>query len=119
VGPAAVMTVGIMGAGSTSALLLAGAWFRYDLLWIVLLTLPAVVVCLDSGARVGILSGNKGMLTIVRKEIHPSVSWLVLIVMVLSSVFVYIGQMSVMSTSFMSIFDWYPAVESSAAEYAK
>ena len=53
-----------------------------------------------------------------REEIHPSVSWLVLIVMVLSSVFVYIGQMSVMSTSFMSIFGWYPAVESSAAEYA-
>ena len=32
VGPAAVITAGTMGAGSTSSLILAGAWFRYDLL---------------------------------------------------------------------------------------
>jgi len=50
------MTAGIMGAGSTSALILAGTWFRFDLLWVTLITLPAVVVCLDSGARIGVLS---------------------------------------------------------------
>ena len=102
VGPAAVMTAGIMGAGSTSSLVLAGAWFRYDLLWIAIITLPAVVICLDSGARVGVLSGHKGMLSLIRDEIHPSVTWFVLVVMVLFNIFVNMGQMSVMTASFMS-----------------
>jgi manganese transport protein len=119
VGPAAVMTAGIMGAGSTSSLVLAGAWFRYDLLWIAIITLPAVVVCLDSGARVGVLSGHKGMLSVIRDEIHPSVTWFVLIVMVLFNIFVNMGQMSVMTSSFMSIFGWYPPPEGDISEYAR
>ncbi len=119
VGPAAVMTAGIMGAGSTSSLVLAGAWFRYDLLWIAIVTLPAVVVCLDSGARVGILSGGKGMLSVIRDEIHPGVTWFVLVVMVLFNVFVNMGQMSVMTSSFMSIFGFYPPGSSVSAGYAR
>src|SRR3972149_5770831 len=108
VGPAAVMATGIMGAGSTSALVLAGSWFRYDLLWVAIFTLPAVVVCLDSGARVGVISGGKGMLSIIRDEIHSSVTWFVLIIMVLFNIFVNMGQMSVMTASFMSVFGFYP-----------
>jgi manganese transport protein len=119
VGPAAVMTAGIMGAGSTGSLVLAGAWFRYDLLWIAIITLPAVVVCLDSGARVGVLSGHKGMLSLIRDEIHPSVTWFVLVVMILFNIFVNMGQMSVMTSSFMSIFGWYPPAGGDVSEYAR
>src|SRR5690606_4503197 len=86
VGPAAVMTAGIMGAGSTTSLVLAGAWFRYDLLWVAIVTLPLVVVCLDSGARVGVMSGHKGMLSVIRDEIHPGATWFVLVVMVLFNI---------------------------------
>ena len=119
VGPAAVMTAGIMGAGSTSALVLAGAWFRYDLLWIAIVTLPAVVVCLDSGARVGVLAGGKGMLSLIRDEIHPAVTWFVLVVMVLFNIFVNMGQMSVMTSSFLSLCGFYPPGESAAAELVR
>ncbi len=107
VGPAAVMTAGIMGAGSTSALVLAGAWFRYDLLWLALLILPALVICLDSGARVGILSNGKGMLSVIRDEIHPGVTWFVIVVMVLFNIFVNMGQMSVMTESLLAMANWY------------
>ena len=114
IGPAAVMAAGIMGAGSTGSLVLAGAWFRYDLLWIAILTLPAVVICLDSGARVGIMSGGKGMLSVIRDEIHPGVTWFVVAVMVLFNIFVNMGQMSVMTASFLSAFGWYPPAAGAA-----
>lgn len=114
VGPAAVMAAGIMGAGSTGSLVLAGAWFRYDLLWIALITLPAVVICLDSGARVGIMSGGKGMLSVIRDEIHPAATWFVVVVMVLFNVFVNMGQMSVMTASCLSAFGWYPPAADAA-----
>ena len=115
VGPAAVMTAGIMGAGSTSALVLAGAWFRYDLLWLALLILPALIICLDSGARIGIMSGGKGMLSVIRDEIHPAITWFVIVVMVLFNLFVNMGQMSVMTEALLSIFNWYkPGAEATA-----
>jgi Mn2+/Fe2+ NRAMP family transporter len=115
VGPAAVMTAGIMGAGSTSALVLAGAWFRYDLLWLTLIILPPLVICLDSGARIGIMSKGKGMLSIIRDEIHPAVTWFVIVVMVLFNLFVNMGQMSVMTESLLAIFSWYkPGAEATA-----
>ena len=41
VGPAAVMAAGTMGAGAAASLILAGAWFRYELLWVIPLILPA------------------------------------------------------------------------------
>ncbi len=117
VGPAAIMTAGIMGPGSTTSLVLAGAWFRYDLLWIAMISLPAIVVCLDSGARVGIMSGGKGMLAVIRDEIHPAVTWFVLVVMVLFNVFVNMGMFSVMSASFLSIFGHYPPEGTAASGY--
>ena len=44
VGPASVMAAGSMGAGAVATLILAGAWFRYDLLWVILLMLPLFVM---------------------------------------------------------------------------
>lgn len=119
VGPAAVMTAGIMGAGSTTALVLAGAWFRYDLLWVAIVTLPLVVVCLDSGARVGVMSGHKGMLSVIRDEIHPSVTWFVLLVMILFNFFVNMGQMSVMTDAFLSMIGYYPPTADATPEYQR
>ena len=42
VGPTAVIAAGTMGAGAVASFLLAGAWFHYDLLWVILLMLPMV-----------------------------------------------------------------------------
>ena len=39
-GPAAVMAAGTMGAGAAASLILTGAWFRYELLWVIPLILP-------------------------------------------------------------------------------
>ena len=50
-----------MGAGSTSSLILAGAWFRYDLLWLAVLILPLFVVSVDSAARLGLVNKDRGM----------------------------------------------------------
>ena len=119
VGPAAVMTAGIMGPGSTGSLLLAGAWFHYDLLWIALIVLPAIVICLDSGARIGILSGGKGMLSVIRDEIHPGVTWFVLLVMVLFNIFVNMGMVSVMTESALTIAGIHPPDASAAPEAAR
>lgn len=117
IGPAVVMTAGIMGPGSTTSLVLAGAWFRYDLLWVAIIILPAVVVCLDSGARVGILSGGKGMLSVIRDEIHPVVTWFVLIIMVLFNLFVNMGMVSMLTAASMSVFGFYPPDSAAAASY--
>lgn len=118
VGPAAIMTAGIMGPGSTTSLLLAGAWFRYDLLWIALIVLPAIVVCLDSGARVGVLSGHKGMLSVIRDEIHPVVTWFVFIVMVLFNIFVNMAMISAMTASALCVFGYYPPGADAPEAYA-
>ena len=107
VGPAAVIAAGTMGTGSTASLVLAGAWFRYDLLWIVVITLPALVVSMDSSSRVGVLSGGKGMLSLIREHVHPSVSWAILAVLSLTYFFIVMGQMSVMTSAFLSIFGYY------------
>ena len=117
VGPAIVMTAGIMGPGSTTSLVLAGAWFRYDLLWVAVLILPAVVVCLDSGARVGILSGGKGMLSVIRDEIHPALTWCVLLIMVGLNIYVNMAMVSMLTETSMSVFGYYPPDASSSAEY--
>jgi Mn2+/Fe2+ NRAMP family transporter len=58
VGPAAVIAAGTMGAGAVASLILAGAWFRYDLLWVVLFMLPLFIIAVDSSGRIG--SVNRG-----------------------------------------------------------
>ena len=56
VGPAAVMAAGTMGAGAVATFILAGAWFRYDLLWVVVAILPLFVIFVDSASRIGLLN---------------------------------------------------------------
>ena len=55
VGPAALTTAGMIGAGAVATRLLAGAWFGFDLLWVALAIVPMVIVTLDSASRVGIV----------------------------------------------------------------
>ena len=58
VGPAAVMAAGTMGAGAIASFLLAGAWFRYDLLWVLLL-IPALVVLTVAAGGFAWLAGQQ------------------------------------------------------------
>jgi len=117
VGPAAVIAAGTMGAGAVAALILAGAWFRYDLLWVVLLMLPLFVVAVDSSSRIGSINRGEGMLTIVRRHLHPSVAWLLLLINVPVHILVAMGQLSVMSSAFLSLLGVDPVTaQSTAAE---
>lgn len=103
VGPAAVIAAGTMGAGAVAALLLAGAWFRYDLLWVVLLMLPLFVVAVDSASRIGSVNRGQGMLAIMGQHIHPSLAWLILLINVPVHLLVAMGQLSVMTSALLSL----------------
>ena len=107
-GPAAVMAAGTMGAGAVASLILAGAWFRYDLLWVAVGILPLFVVFVDSASRIGLLNGDRGMLSLIRQYIHPSAAWLILAIMVPVHLLVGMGQVSVMTAAVLSIFGIYP-----------
>ena len=65
IAPTAVMAAGTMGAGAIASFLLAGTWFRYDLLWVILLMLPVFVVSADSASRIGALNPDRGLFTVV------------------------------------------------------
>lgn len=108
VGPAAVIAAGTMGAGAVASLILAGAWFRYDLLWVVLFMLPLFVVSVDSASRIGSINHGEGMLTIIRRHIHPAVAWLFLLINVPIHILVSMGQFSVMTSAFLSLFGMHP-----------
>lgn len=116
-GPAAVIAAGTMGAGAVASLILAGAWFRYDLLWVVLLMLPLFVAAVDSASRIGAVNRGTGMLTIVRRNIHPSVVWLLLLINVPIHILVAMGQISVMTSAFLSLFGMHPPTGASEAVY--
>jgi len=79
VGPAAVIAAGTMGAGAAASLLLAGAWFRYDLLWVIIVILPLFVIFADSASRVGLLNADKGIFSLIRIYVHPSAAWIILV----------------------------------------
>lgn len=96
VGPAALTAAGMIGAGAVATRLLAGAWFGFDLLWIALLVVPMVVFTLDSAARVGILSGGRGMLEMIRGDIGAWLAWGIFLPMALVNVVVNMSQMSTM-----------------------
>jgi Mn2+/Fe2+ NRAMP family transporter len=100
VGPAAVMAAGTMGAGAIASFLLAGAWFRYDLLWVILLLLPLFVISADSASRIGALNPDRGILTLVRERISPILAWLIVLLIVPVHFLVTMGQISVMSSAF-------------------
>ncbi len=108
VGPAAVIAAGTMGAGAVASLILAGAWFRYDLLWVVLFMLPLFVIAVDSSSRIGSVNHGEGMMSIVRRHIHPGVAWFFLIINVPIHILVAMGQLSVMSSAFLSLFGLHP-----------
>ncbi|MEM6575904.1 MAG: divalent metal cation transporter [Pseudomonadota bacterium] len=108
VGPAAVIAAGTMGAGAVASLILAGAWFRYELLWVVLFMLPLFVVAVDSSSRIGSVNRGVGMMTLVRRQLHPTVAWLFLLINVPIHVLVAMGQFSVMTSAFLSLFGMHP-----------
>jgi Mn2+/Fe2+ NRAMP family transporter len=108
VGPSAVIAAGTMGAGAVATLILAGAWFRYDLLWVVVLTLPLFVIAVDSSSRIGSINRGEGMLSIIGHHIHPSVAWLFLLINVPIHILVAMGQFSMMTSAFLSLFGMHP-----------
>jgi manganese transport protein len=116
VGPAAVIAAGTMGAGAVASLILAGAWFRYDLLWVVLFMLPLFVIAVDSSSRIGSVNHGEGMMSIVRRHIHPGVAWFFLVINVPIHILVAMGQFSVMSSAFLSLFGMHPPVAGAAPE---
>ncbi|MEM9316243.1 MAG: aromatic amino acid transport family protein, partial [Pseudomonadota bacterium] len=103
VGPAAVMAAGTMGAGAMASFLLAGAWFRYDLLWVILLMLPVFVVSADCSSRIGALNPERGMMTLVREIISAPLAWFILLVVVPVHFLVTMGQISVMSSAALTL----------------
>ena len=119
VGPAAVMAAGTMGAGAVATFILAGAWFRYDLLWVVVAILPLFVIFVDSASRIGLLNTNEGILSLIRSHIHPSVAWFILLINVPVHLLVAMGQMSVMTSALMSVFTFYPPETGSPADYVQ
>jgi Mn2+/Fe2+ NRAMP family transporter len=96
IGPTAVMAAGTMGAGAIASFLLAGAWFRYDLLWVIALMLPVFVISADSASRIGALNPDRGLFTLVRERMSPLLAWLILGVVVPVHFLVSMGQLSVM-----------------------
>lgn len=107
-GPAAVMAAASIGAGSASSLILSGAWFGYQLLWVVLLTVPLLVITVDSAARIGLLNKNKGMFSLICEHLHPGIGWLLLAINVPVHLLIGMGQMSVMTSAALSLFGIYP-----------
>lgn len=103
VGPAAVMAAGTMGAGAVASFLLAGAWFRYDLLWVILAMLPVFVISVDTASRIGALNPDQGMFALVRSRMSKSLAWLMLLMIVPVHFLVTMGQISVMSSAFTAL----------------
>jgi len=96
VGPAALTAAGMIGAGAVATRVLAGAWFGFDLLWVALAIIPMVIVTLDSASRVGILSGGRGLVEMVRTEIGVWLAWAIVAPTALVNVVVNMSQMSAM-----------------------
>lgn len=119
VGPTAVMAAGTMGAGAVASFILAGAWFRYDLLWVVLIMLPLFVISVDSASRIGSLNPDQGMFSLIRQRIHPGAAWLLLAINIPVHVLIIMGQMSVMTSSLTSLFGFYPPEAGSTLQYAQ
>lgn len=119
VGPTAVIAAGTMGAGAVASFLLAGAWFRYDLLWVILLMLPVFVVSTDTASRIGFLNAREGMFSLIRRQLHPGVAWFLLLVNVPVHFLIVMGQMSVMTSALMSVFGFHPPGTGASADYVQ
>jgi Mn2+/Fe2+ NRAMP family transporter len=103
IGPTAVIAAGTMGAGAVASFLLAGAWFRYELLWVVPLMLPVFVVSVDTASRIGALNPSTGMFSLIRERLHPGLTWLLLAINVPVHVLIIMGQLSVMNDATISM----------------
>src|SRR5262245_14747871 len=96
VGPAALTAAGMIGAGAVATRLLAGAWFGFDLLWVALIVVPMVIFTLDSASRIGVMSGGRGLIDMIRTDIAEWLAWVVFLPMALVNVVVNMSQMSAM-----------------------
>jgi manganese transport protein len=119
VGPTAVIAAGTMGGGAVASFMLAGAWFRYDLLWVLLFMLPLFVIGVDSASRIGSLNHGEGMLSLIGKHVHPGLAWLLLIINLPVHIFIIMGQMSVMTSSLMSLVGFYPPEVDATSQYVQ
>ena len=100
VGPAALTAAGMIGAGAVATRLLAGAWFGFDLLWVALVVIPMVIFTLDSASRIGVSSGGRGLIDMIRTDIGAWLAWAVFLPMALVNVVVNMSQMSAMVEGF-------------------
>jgi Mn2+/Fe2+ NRAMP family transporter len=107
-----------MGAGSVATLILAGAWFRYELLWVIPLTLPLFVAAVDSSSRIGSVNRGVGLLSLVRLHIHPGAAWALLLINVPVHILVGMSQLSVMTSAFLTLFGMDPAIGGTPARGA-
>jgi Mn2+/Fe2+ NRAMP family transporter len=98
VGPTAVIAAGTMGAGAVASFLLAGTWFRYELLWVILCMLPVFVVSVDTASRIGACNPKEGMFALIRGRITPALAWFLLLINVPVHLLIVMGQLSVMSS---------------------
>jgi Mn2+/Fe2+ NRAMP family transporter len=96
VGPAALTAAGMIGAGAVATRLMAGAWFGFDLLWVALVVIPMVIFTLDSASRVGILSGGRGLIEMIRTDLGAWAAWVIFLPMALVNIVVNMSQMSAM-----------------------
>ena len=111
------MAAGTMGAGAAASLILAGSWFRYELLWVIPLILPLFVISVDSASRIGLLNPDTGMFSQIRQRIHPAVAWLIFAINIPVHLLIGMGQMSVMTSALMSLFGFYPPHAGASAAY--
>ncbi|MDX9820101.1 MAG: divalent metal cation transporter, partial [Desulfococcus multivorans] len=103
-GPAALIAAGMIGAGAVATRLLAGAWFGFDLLWVALYVIPMVIICNDSASRIGNITG-RGMMSMIKTEMHPALAWFIFIPTFILNIGVNISQMSVMMESAFGMFN--------------
>ena len=108
IGPAAVVAAGMIGAGAVATRLLAGAWFGTALLWVALYVIPMVIFTLDSASRVGTMSGNRGMMDMIRRDIHPALAWFIFIPTFLLNIVVNMSQFSIMIEAVYGTFGFKP-----------
>jgi len=97
VGPAALTAAGMIGAGAVATRLLAGAWFGFELLWVALYIIPAVIFTLDSASRVAVVNTGRGMLGMIRDDIGVSLAWLVFLSAFAVNIVVNMSQMAAMA----------------------
>ncbi len=98
IGPAVVMIAGIMGAGSTVSLLSSGCYFKYTLLWAVLLSLPAIIVAQDTASRIGTAS-NLGMMRLIDRETFKGLKWIIIIPVLFTAMSANMGQLGAMAAA--------------------